>query len=386
MLISIVLLATVVGSLDDAADERSGLCTTLDIADDEWTRARCRSHLGATAAANRPGSLGSSLERHPSGIQPVVVERVTIPGPPPWVGEANTSQLGLEGSPHVHRAQGPFQVCVLGIDRWPCASDALLNPPGRLVIGMHAPPTLRYIDPHRPLRQPRNSAPAPYTRQSSSPTAVSCSARAAGIRHAKSKRQAGVMISRNANSRAPHVWSAAGIKTKVIFAVLHNGVLMNSSISTDFAAKLRLDGAPFSAPMSGVNLDQTRISVTLGLGETNSSAEDGFIAIDTWVERNGVYVEGSYTMRSVAVRSASWRAIEGGVNGTVLGAGVLGGHVRILASPLSDAQKPSLAHAHTRTHASVSVRCSVRSVLSVRASCRRVSDETTPALASRHSA
>jgi hypothetical protein len=123
---------------------------------------------------------------------------------------------------------------------------------------------------------------------------------------------------------------------------------MNSSISTDFAAKLRLDGAPFSAPMSGVNLDQTRISVTLGLGETNSSAEDGFIAIDTWVERNGVYVEGSYTMRSVAVRSASWRAIEGGVNGTVLGAGVLGGHVRILASPLSDAQS---LHSHTRTHA-----------------------------------
>ena len=141
MLISIVLFATVVGSLDDAADERSGLCTTLDIADDEWTRARCRSHLGATAAANRPGSLGSSLERHSSGMQPVVVERVTLPGPPPWVGEANTSQLGLEGSPHVHRAQGPFQVCVLGIDRWPCASDALLNPPGRLVIGMHAPPT-----------------------------------------------------------------------------------------------------------------------------------------------------------------------------------------------------------------------------------------------------
>ena len=220
-----LLGTTVLVSLASLCDGLMGLCNMLDTADDEWVRARCSS-------SNAPPPM---------------------PGLPPWAGEIGTMRhaLGLGGSPRIERAEGPFQVCLMGVDRWPCASDVMPRLP-RLV---------------------------------------------------------------------------SGIKSKMIAAVLHDGVLMNASSSSSYAAKLRLDGTVWDGVVSGNNADMTRVTYFIELGR--SAIEDGFVAMDTWVERDGVFVEGSYTMRSVAVRSASWSARGGSGDGMVLGAAVLGGHVRI---------------------------------------------------------
>ena len=204
--------------------------------------------LGAVLLVSAVGSFAAVCMGAACKHQ-VYAPRFKSTGPPAWSGYPH--------KPHIMRAEGPFEVCLLGIDRWPCKSAAL---PKGLVSG--------------------------YT-------------------------------------------------SIVVAAILHDGVLLSSSASRNFSARVRLDEGKFPPVRSHEvgQTDFTRItfdfrSILLPV------ATSGHVTLDSWVEQNGVFIEGSYTTRHVPVRHASWH--HGPTGGErIFGATVFGGYVRSLLRSLA---------------------------------------------------